>query len=215
MSSLKKVSNLYNIDFISRLRTFQRLLGTPYEYVEKFIPKKGNIVDLGCGWGVFANLLALNSEKRNVLGIDLDKDKIERALKTIEGRKNIRFEFKDLKNLNLRKVDVIVIWDVLHHLDESVQFNVLAECSRKLKAGGKLIIKENDTVPFYKLMISHFVKIIALGFNITLSKKIIFRSKEEWKKIIEKYNFDVEHMEHIKTWYGFIVPHSLFVCIKK
>jgi hypothetical protein len=46
--------------------------------VEQFVPKEGNIIDLGCGWGIFSK----------------------------------------------------VLYDVAHHLEESVQFKVLEECYR-------------------------------------------------------------------------------------
>lgn len=208
---------MYGSSFLARLRTYQRwYAGTPYEYVEQFVPKEGSIVDLGCGWGMFANLLALKSPSRQVLGMDLDGVKITWAQDTIkDGRTNIRFVLKDLGELEISKIDAIVLYDVMHHLDESVQFGLLNQCYEKLSPGGKLILKENDVVPLWKFFFSHLVEMIALGFNITLSREIIFRGRKEWIEILNKYGFKVLHEEHINTWYGFFVPHSLFVCEKR
>ncbi|MFC1546622.1 class I SAM-dependent methyltransferase [bacterium] len=215
MSKFKQIYDLYNFNFETRIRTYQRwYCGTPYEYVEQFVPKQGNIIDIGCGWGMFSNLLALSSSERNVYGIDLDSLKIGWAKKTIKDRDNIKFDVQDLKTIKLDKINSIVIWDVLHHLEEETQFSVLEECYKKLSVGGKFILKENDVVPLWKYWASHFVEMIALGFNITMSKKILFRSRKEWKKLLEKYGFKVNYIEHIKTWHGFFVPHSLFVCEK-
>src|SRR5439155_1696288 len=48
-------------------------------FVERFVPRQGFIVDLGCGHGLFACLLREAAESRRVLGIDLDDRKIEVA----------------------------------------------------------------------------------------------------------------------------------------
>jgi len=212
-SSFKTILNLYDFGFASRLRTLQRwYFGTPYEYVAHHVPKKGVVIDLGCGWGMFANLLAIQSPERKVTGIDLDSQKIQWALKTVlEGRDNIQFELSNLEEVDLPQVDAIVLYDVLHHLDKETQINLLEQCFAKLSPGGRLILKENDVEPPWKLMVSHLVEAIALGFNITLSKKILFRSRKQWSDILESIGFSVTHKEHIKTWYGFFVPHSLFL----
>lgn len=216
-STFKEIIKLYSFNFLAKLRTYQRwYFGTPNEYVEQFVPRQGNIIDLGCGWGVFSNLLAIKSPERNILGIDLDKTKIEWAQRTVTaGRENISFALQDIKYYDLPEVDAIVIYDVMHHLEESVQFDILKECYRKLLLSGRLILKENDVVPKWKLLMSYFVEIIASRLNITLSKKITFRNRKDWVNILEKHGFTVIHEEQIKTFYGFFVPHSLFICEKR
>jgi 2-polyprenyl-6-hydroxyphenyl methylase/3-demethylubiquinone-9 3-methyltransferase len=215
MSAFQEILKLYSFSLGSKIRTYQRwYAGTPFECVEQFVPKEGNIIDLGCGWGIFSNLMALKSSKRSVYGIDLDASKIVWAQRTIRDRTNINFRVQDLKDINLPNVDAIVLYDVAHHLEESVQFKVLEECYSKLSIGGVLILKENDTVPLWKLWVSHLVEAIALGFNITLSSKILFRSRHEWEQILTNIGFKVIHSEYIKTKYGFFVPHSLFIAKK-
>ncbi len=216
MTPFKKILRLYGFGFKAKLRTYQRwYAGTPYEYVAAFVPEKGAIIDLGCGWGMFANLLALQSPLRRVHGLDLDEKKIQWAKNTVsKNRTNIQFEVKDLNQIELPQVDAIVLYDVLHHLEEPTQFKVLEQCFKKISPGGRLVLKENDTFPLWKLCISNLVEAIALGFDITLSKKILFRGRDEWVAILKTYGFVVTHVEHINTWYGFFVPHSLFICEK-
>ena len=214
-SVVRQIINLYSFSFFTKIRTYQRwYCGTPFEYVEQFVPKKGNIIDLGCGWGVFANLLAITSKERDVFGIDLDESKIKWAQKTVGLRENIKFQLRDLKSLNLLQIDAIILYDVMHHLEESVQFDIFKECQRKLVDGGILILKENDIVPKWKLMVSYCVEMLATNFNITLTQKILFRSKDEWRRLLEENDFKILHVEHINTKYGFFVPHLLFVCEK-
>ncbi len=217
MPIYKDVIELYKFSRAAKFRTYQRwFFGTPNEYVEQFVPKKGNIIDLGCGWGVFSNLLAIKSPERQVYGVDLDRAKIAWAKRTIgTGRKNIRFEVQDLESISLSQVDAIILYDVMHHLDDSAQMKVLEQCRDKLSPGGRLILKENDVVPLWKLAISYVGEAIADRFNFTIGKKIHWRSRSEWADLIESFGFAVIHNEHIKTWYGFHVPHSLFVAEKR
>lgn len=42
----------------------------PFEKIERLIPKKARVIDIGCGFGLLANYLALTSEDRAAVGID-------------------------------------------------------------------------------------------------------------------------------------------------
>src|SRR5438552_3620639 len=81
--------------FFSKIRFWD----APYVEVEKLIPKKGKIVDLGCGEGIFTNFLALSSSKRNIIGIELDKKRIEEANR---GLKNASFKFGDATSIKFQ-----------------------------------------------------------------------------------------------------------------
>src|SRR3989442_6108904 len=63
-------------------------------FVEPFVPRRGFVVDLGCGHGVFANLLREASEGRRVLGVDADLRKI--AIAKLTEREGLRFEVGDV-----------------------------------------------------------------------------------------------------------------------
>src|SRR5438132_13301334 len=63
----------------ARLFVHGRAFLSDLAVVERYVPKKGFIVDLGCGHGLFACVLREGSPTRRVLGIDLDPRKIEVA----------------------------------------------------------------------------------------------------------------------------------------
>ena len=48
-----------------------------YEQVSLFVPKKGRVLDLGCGYGFLSIFLALDSAERQVLGIDPSQKRIK------------------------------------------------------------------------------------------------------------------------------------------
>jgi 2-polyprenyl-3-methyl-5-hydroxy-6-metoxy-1,4-benzoquinol methylase len=86
------------------------------------IPDKASVLDLGCGRGTVANMIALHSNA-SVLGIDLDKTSIEFAQKTYHNP-NLSFihgdVFKDIPDIPT--VDVVVLSSVLEHLKMRAEF---------------------------------------------------------------------------------------------
>lgn len=208
----RKIEHLYkNCSFWTRLYTKIRLMLTPFEKVAEYVPKKGVIYDLGCGYGIFANLMAFHSPKRKIIGVDLSKDRIKTAEKTVGRRKNIRFINNDLKNINLEKCGYIVIYDVLHHMNYQAQEKLLKECFGKLDDKGLLIIKDNDTTPTWKFIWNYLHEIIATLLLITKSDKLSFRTKEEFLKLLFKTGFVVETV-NIPT--NLPYPFILYLCHK-
>src|SRR5438552_18552520 len=65
-------------------------------FIDRYVPRHGFIVDLGCGHGLFANLLVESSPGRRVLGIDFDERKIAVARSTVDERESLRFDVGDI-----------------------------------------------------------------------------------------------------------------------
>jgi SAM-dependent methyltransferase len=99
------------------------------------------ILDVGCGSG-YAVTRYLGETQDEVLGIDLFEPNIEYANRNF-AREGLSFECRTAESLvsSLRTFDVIVLADVLEHLDDPA--GVLAECHRLLSPGGLLLV----TVP--------------------------------------------------------------------
>src|SRR5204862_5937206 len=85
-------------------------------FVERFVPRQGFIVDLGCGHGLFACLLREAAESRRVLGIDLDERKIEVARGAVRDTQWLRFEVGDIIKDPPPHCDAVTIVDVLYLL---------------------------------------------------------------------------------------------------
>ncbi|MBN1675639.1 MAG: class I SAM-dependent methyltransferase [Kiritimatiellae bacterium] len=195
------------------LRLWQRwYVGSPFEYVERFVPGDGRILDLGCGFGLLANLMALRCDRRFVAGVDVDKAKIAIAQQTVANRRNIEFLCADLADYSIAPCGGVVLYDVLHHLSDDLTERILQAVRGCIGGCGRLIIKETDTEPSWKLRLAHLVERAATRGHITVGGPVHFRSRPQWRRTLKAHGFAIEHDEHIRTRYGFFVPHSLFVC---
>ena len=100
----------------ARLFVHGRAFLSDLAHVERFVPRNGFIVDLGCGHGLFACLLREASATRRVLGIDLDPRKIDVARSAVRDTQWLRFEVGDIVRDPPPHCDAITIVDVLYLL---------------------------------------------------------------------------------------------------
>lgn len=185
----------------TRIRLF---ITAPFDALMKHIPEEGFIVDLGCGYGIFANLLGLMSEKRKILGVDLDGYKIGHAPKGIS---NVEFRNADITKIEIPPADCVLLIHVLHHLDSYEQQKPLVEaCLAKLRSGGKLIIAEIDRKPWWKFLLTQLADHLLYPGD-----KIYYRFPESMKDLLSSLPVKVEtEVMHRRTPFS----HITYICTK-
>lgn len=99
------------------------------------------VLDIACGEGYGANLIAEKAEK--VIGIDIDETTINNAAKKYK-RPNLVFKKGSATNLPLEEnqFDVIISFETIEHIEQQDQ--MLTEIKKVLKPGGLLIISTPD-----------------------------------------------------------------------
>ncbi|MCM8787386.1 MAG: class I SAM-dependent methyltransferase [Candidatus Omnitrophica bacterium] len=125
----------------------------PFKQMEKYLPKKGEIVDVGCGEGLLSVYLSLRSKKRRVYGIDTDRKRIELAKKAAKGITNLQFFVQDALSWK-KRVDAVVVSDVFHHFSPSSQEKFLKIAQQVIKKNGCLVIKEINKSDFIRARLS-------------------------------------------------------------
>lgn len=183
--NIKKLISLYQNNKFLKIRFWD----APYLEVESFIPRKGSIIDLGCGDGFFANYLAIASKNRNVYGMELNKSRIKDADK---GLKNTKFLVGDVTKKSFPKADIVLLFHVLHHLNSySQQEKLLKECSGKIKNGGKLLIVEVEPKISYKYLLAWLVDhfLVSWIFEKKIYSPIYFRNSRDWINITNNLGF--------------------------
>ena len=190
---LNSAISLYQGKGFSSLFKTIRAWDAPYEEIERLVSKKGKIIDLGSGDGLMANYLGISSSKREVFGIELNR---QRLAESNRGVKNVNFKVGDILKSKIYKVDVILLIHVFHHLPSyKSQEKMLEVCKKNLNNNGKLIIAEIIQKPFLKYLFTYLtdVLILPIVFNNKLfDSQIFYRSDTNWKKLFKEYGFKVE-----------------------
>ena len=207
------ILSLYkNLPFLEKMHIYIRLRRLPFEAIEKYVPKKGKILDFGCGHGFFSLYLSSKSKERDILGIDLDKKKINIASNAVHYR-NVSFRYAQdtMKYLEEKLCyNSIIIINVLYLLKRENQEKILKKASKALVAGGKLLIIEPDA----SLKLRTLYEIMRESIMLKLLKKtqgtdLTFNTKEWWINNLKKYFSKIEYESLIGKKH-----HIMYICTK-
>jgi 2-polyprenyl-3-methyl-5-hydroxy-6-metoxy-1,4-benzoquinol methylase len=169
------------------LRTRWRLC--PFELVESHVPQKGKILDFGCGYGMLSNFLALRSPDRRVLGIDLNRERIEVAARSSRGHPEVSFLLGDVRDFQGIPFDAVVMTDVLHHISDDkvrVLLQIIGSC---LSDDGILVVLDVDRSPRRKFYTTYLIDRL-----LNLTRSLHYRSKEVLVHLLEGSGFQVRHV---------------------
>jgi SAM-dependent methyltransferase len=149
-----------------RWHTVVRWWTAPFADLELEVPLAGPVLEVGCGHGVFAAYLAITGRARQVVGVDVDVEKVavaqEAASRLGVGEADLRVELTDgpvpRHEGGWRS---IVIADVLYLLGDEGRRALLDDCVDALAPGGLLVVKEVDTVPRWKARLATVQEVLA------------------------------------------------------
>lgn len=191
-----------------RLFAWARCLVFDFNRVLTLVPREGRIVDVGCGTGVFANLLALDSARRTVHGADLEPRVIAAARAAARQRENVSFATSDIgAALGAEPApDVVTAIDLFHHLPPARQTDMIATIHRMLRRGGLFLLKDLDTSPLWKRWANWWHDAaVARG-----DPRIHVRSRHDYAALLTAAGFTVETVPLPQAY----LAHVLFICRK-
>ena len=197
-----------------RLFIMLRNLLSPLEILESLVPREGNILDLGCGHGLFTNYMALRAHSRKIVGVDPSVSKIEVAKSTEPRVPNVHYVLGDINDaLKHGPFDAITIVDVLYLLPEAAQKETLRACYQFLNDDGILILKTQDTKPLWRFVWTYIQEKVMVSIKFTLGdRKLYFLPMQKTRQILEEAGFSAEyHRLPTRIFY----THIAFVCRKE
>ncbi len=153
--------------------------------------KSKNILDIGCGGGIFCEPLARLGAK--VTGIDTNKKAIQSANNHAKPQNlKIKYLNTNLASMNSEeKFDIITCMEVLEHVDDVS--TVLQGIKKKLKKNGLFI---GSTI---NKTLTSYITAIFLAENVL---NLVPKGTHEWKKFIKpsylKKNLIIEDFSHIR-----------------
>lgn len=165
-----------------------------YALFDKLIPRKADIIDIGCGYGFLAYMLHFISEKRSVTGIDYDFDKIAIANNCISKDEYIQFVATDALEYQYTPKDVFIINDVLHYFSEEKQEHLITTCIQNLNPNGIIIIRDADSTLKKRHWGTLYTEFFStkFGFNKMGEEKLSFTSSTKINEIAVKNNMSIE-----------------------
>ncbi len=133
-------SDAYIFDYLKKSRELKKRFAWRVRELET-LKRGGNILDLGCGIGLFLETIAETSRYNwELYGVDLNRKLIDKAKIRLKEKTNKLFLGK-ITSLKLEKegFDCITCFDVLEH-DDEIKLT-LNEIKRVLKPSGLLLIQ--------------------------------------------------------------------------
>ncbi|MFA5156884.1 MAG: glycosyltransferase [Candidatus Omnitrophota bacterium] len=195
----------------AKIYNFLRFKTCPFDKIEKFIPKTGSILDLGCGTGLLLNTLRLEQDKRALFGFDRDARKIGIAAISLNESRDIVFKKADISgsSLDLPKASAIILTDVMYCLDHEKKIGLLEKCFTALDAGGTLLIKDIDrsfNIKFFWAFLQEFLAVKIFG--LTSADGIYFENKKQYLSLLKKSGFIANQYFDLSK--GYFYPHILY-----
>jgi len=165
-------------------------------FVKKYISKKSKVLEIGSGHGFF--LQAIKNEGYQISGIEISKEK-KRILKKVTNAEI--FDVDLVKQTpNIQKVNAIVLFHVLEHIEKPVNF--LKNLKNLLRKNGRIIIevpnsddlflRENQAYQKWYWQLAHISY-----FNPNTLKKSL---KIAGYKQIEMYGIQRYSVENMFNW---------------
>ena len=164
--------------------------------VKKIINADAKVLDIGCGTAKIIDSLP----SVDYYGYDISKKYINYARKRYKSKRNNFFckKFNNNEIDNIPKVDFIILFGVIHHLEDEELHQLFPALKKVLKKKGVILtcdpiyIKKQNTI-------AHFLIKNDVGKNV--------RNKSDYLKLLQKYfkkiKFKIKHQNFIPyTWFS-------------
>ncbi|MFB3905260.1 MAG: class I SAM-dependent methyltransferase [Acidobacteriota bacterium] len=177
--------------------------------IGQYLPWDGHVLDVGCGFGLFANYFAQLHPRSYFTGFDLDVGRIEMA-RGIASRlylKNTEFECFSLEHFTpSRPIQAAYMLDILHHVPRKEVLVFLNSITRVLPLGGRLITKDLLTTPRYTALFALLLDRLMIGRGF-----VRYWTTVEMKELLRALGFEVFYHEMV-DWLPY--PHVIFIARK-
>ena len=157
--------------------------------IGQYLPARGRVLDLGCGFGLFSLYYATVRPALTVEGLDRNARRIgmARAAAARLGRPNVRYEVGDVMDWKGgERFDAAYLLDIVHHIPPEAVRPLVEQVARTLPEGGRLLVKDVDRHPAYKRWFTH-----ALDKVMDPAASVRYWDTDELQGLLESVGFDV------------------------
>jgi len=178
--------------------------------IGQYLPERGRVLDLGCGFGLFSLYYASVHPGLRLEGFDRNARRIAmaRAASRKLGLSNVRYETGDVMDFRGSEAfDAAYMLDIVHHIPEEAVRPLLEQMAKVLPTGGRLLIKDVDRRPAYKRWFTHLLDKV-----MDPSTPVRYWDAEALTRLLAEVGFSV----HRHLMVDFLpYPHILYICERR
>lgn len=160
--------------------------------MDLLLPDEGDILDIGCGFGLFAAYFGQTQPARRIVGVDPNERRIDLARKVSAGLGlSHTFIPGDARSVQLEAraggFAGAYVLDVMHHIPREDQLTLLARLRDLLAPRGVLVVKDITTEPRLGLEFTRVLDRVMVGWN----EPLAYRHHREWGEMLTTLGFKV------------------------
>ncbi len=158
--------------------------------MDLLLTDRGRILDVGCGFGLFAAYFGQTQRGRRITGVDPDARRvgIARRVAVTLGLHEHTFVVGDVRAAALEgPFEAAYVLDVMHHLPRDDQRRVLERLRGLLVSGGMLLVKDITTEPRRGLLFTEALDRLMVGWR----EPLAYRHHREWGAMLTQLGFSV------------------------
>jgi cyclopropane fatty-acyl-phospholipid synthase-like methyltransferase len=178
--------------------------------IGQYLPARGTVLDVGCGFGLFSLYYAQLHPGLAFRGLDLSARRVAQA-ETAARRlhlRNVTYAVGDAQAFRAReRYAGAYMLDIVHHVPPEAVRPLLAELHRALEPGGRLVVKDVDTRPAYKRLFTHALDLLMAPRGV-----IHYWPAERLQALLEAVGFRVHRHLMVDV---LPYPHVLYVCTRE
>ena len=180
--------------------------------MDLLLPDEGRILDIGCGFGLFAAYFGQTQPGRRIVGVDPDGRRIAIARRVADsvglGGQTL-FLDGAARDVSLEGPFAgAYVLDVMHHIPEADQLPLLERLRDLLAPRGVLVIKDITTEPAFGLEFTRLLDRLMVGWN----EPLRYRHHREWGEMLAKLGF---HVRMVRVPDVLPYPHVVIAATKQ
>jgi len=178
--------------------------------IGQYLPADSRVLDIGCGFGLFALTFARSRKNVFIHGMDLNAGRIALASNAAKklGLANVRFDQGDATTYVFESgFDAAYMLDIVHHIPPEFVEPLLRQVYAKLAGpGSRLIIKDINDRPAYKRWFTWW-----LDKAMDYKTPVHYWPRKELLALLERIGFKV-YVHEMVDYLPY--PHIIYICTK-
>lgn len=179
--------------------------------MDLLLPDEGRILDIGCGFGLFAAYFGQTQPARRIVGVDPNDRRIAMARRVSDhvGLPGNAFVAGDARHVSLQgPFSGAYVLDVMHHIPEKDQLPMLERLRDLLAPRGVLVIKDITTEPTFGLEFTRLLDRVMVGWD----EPLRYRHHREWGEMLASLGF---HVRMVRVPDVLPYPHVVIAATKR